>query len=114
MNDYYNMKLAFMAGSDASRTLRKWERKCVVRARKNTEAGRNYPEWNEKRENFYTGRMKLRQGLRILHLARAYLKGLDYKQVESSVREGNEPDPMWIAREIAEYPYEEVEAWLNA
>lgn len=62
-------------------------------------------------------RLELRSQVRHLHLARAYLKGTPYKQVENSVRKGNKPSVSMIREALEDfdmYFYEEyIHEWLQ-
>lgn len=113
MDNFYEMKLMAIAQASTSRALRTWEVQCKKKARKDKST--NFPKWDERRKEFYAERMELRKYARYLHLARAYLKGLDYKDVEQSVREGNEPDPYEVYAWIQDITIEQddIENWLT-
>jgi hypothetical protein len=58
----------------------------------------------------------LRAAARYAQLSMAYLRGRPYKEVENTVREGNEPSASVLQKKLARFDHadvEEVSAWLR-
>lgn len=119
MSPEYEMKILAAVLTNDSRTLRRFEIKARNQMRKTVARGakRNYPEWAERRLLCYNERMAVRGLARHVHLARAFLKGKDYRDVEQTTREGNEPDLealMSVFNNFDLYPpMEYVRAWME-
>lgn len=87
----------------SARTMRHFEVKMTAKARKFSAKGKNTGGFSVRRELCYAERITLRKEQRMLHLARAMLKGQAYSEVEQATREGNEPK--------AEYLFHELRMW---
>lgn len=87
------MKMEYQVNAHEATLLRKDEVKLTKRARKCRTLGSNgLFRVEAERIDAYNERMLLRKEQRYLHLARALLKGTPYKVVETTTREGNEPN----------------------
>ena len=116
MNIKDMMKLDAASLAHDARLLRKWELKAKNRALKARAKGKNYPHYEEQQSMYQSERMPLKRDARLLHLARAYVKGQDYHVVEQSTKAGNEVDPEFLVWELCSWGYtpdfSEVKEWL--
>ena len=110
------MKADYMTGSYQQT----YDRQQEVRARnkeRNQKSRRNYPIWDELRLEHYARRMKRREYLRYLHLARAFVSNRKYLEVEQSVRQGNEVNLDFLMDVLEDYGYVPnaayVERWFK-
>ena len=119
MNQVQLMKTTRDCLAESSRVIRKKEVKLRNKARK-SKSRRNFNYFNRDREDLYAVRMKMRVESRHTNLILAYLGGKhDYKTVEQSTREGNEPNMDEISFLIFNYNMEDVldatdiEEWIK-
>ena len=118
MEIYELMKLEATTLTHEARVLRKWELKAKNKAMKARAKGKNFSRWDETQARCMSERMCLKHDARLLHVARAYLKGHPYKVVEQGVREGNELNIEHLSWELASWGYdrnqEELKEWMEA
>ena len=119
MNQVQLMKTTRDCLAESSRVVRKKEVKLRNKARK-SKSRRNFSYFNRDREDLYALRMRMRIESRHTNLVLAYLSGKhDYKTVEQSTREGNEPNMDEINSLIFLYNMDDVldatdiEEWIK-
>lgn len=118
LNIYEEMKLTAIAATEQARLLRRWERKAQAASLKAQESQKKYDKHDSFAARCQSQRAVVRKESRLLHLARAFVKGQPYKEVEASVREGNEMDPISLLMVLKIWGVwgepEVLQRWLEA
>lgn len=112
-----DLKLQSKMMAFGAKELRRKEKKAKTRAAEAKAKRKNSDGHGKNREALYKERMNLRVEARHVHLARAFLKGTPYLEVENSVKHpSNAPDWSIIWENIggSRSRAEKIMAWLYA
>jgi hypothetical protein len=107
------MKLEAVLLAQEARYHRNQERKFARKERRRKANGKNFSFFDMARQEHYAERMVVRKEARYIQLARAWLKGTDYRVVEETTREGNEPDVACLALVLHEYGFNPPATYIN-
>lgn len=114
----FELRVAAKEAANISRVYRNEQQRLYRKARKAKARRKNSDHLTKAADMLSSDRETIRKSSRLLHLARAYLFGRCYSEVEQSVRPGNEVNLEDLAFAVATTriyrdDYVTVEDWLN-